>query len=507
MAQTLQPGTPLQGGKYVIKQVLGQGGFGITYLAEQVSLGRDVAIKEFFMRDNCLRDGQTSAMTVPTTGSAAQVAQFRKKFHKEARTLAGLDHPHIIGVIDVFEENKTVYYSMPYMPGGSLKALVEREGVLDMDSAMRYIRQISSALQYMHDKCHICHYDIKPDNILLDRNGNAVLIDFGISKNYDAQGNATSTTPIGLSQGFAPVEQYQGIEGYSPASDVYALGATLYYLLEGQRPPTAVSRVSGTRMDYPVPVPQPGRALIERAMTISIADRPSSVAMFLADPKAPLDEQTEPRPEMALLVDEETVPLQPVPEKTKPKGEKTKPAREKPKSAREKQVETVIDPKPKSNLKVMLLSACAGLVLIGGGYAIYHSSNNHPDEPVAAFETEATESPSTSELKVTSMHVESSNGSYTYTGEINEDNLPDGKGSAFFDNGDKCEGTFETGKISGDNIRYTYANGDTFVGSFKNDEPYEGRFTLAADGSYTRGLFSDINAGKTTWYDKNGNKL
>jgi len=258
-------------------------------------------------------------------------------------------------------------------------------------------------------------------------------------------------------------------------------------------------------MDYPVPVPQPGRALIERAMTISIADRPSSVAMFLADPKAPLDEQTEPRPEMAQLVDEETVPLQPVPEKTKPKGEKTKPAREKPKSAREKQVETVIDPKPKSNLKVMLLSACAGLALIGGGYAIYHSSNAPKVEVAENLPVDT--ATQVIEL-VTDAPMESAvNGRYSWTGPVDADGLPDGEGTAVYSNGDNCEGTFEAGKISGDNIRYTYANGDTFVGSFRNDEPYKGRFTLAADGSYTEGLFIDINAGKTTWYDKNGNKL
>ena len=207
--QELRQGTPLQGGKYIIKRVLGQGGFGITYLAEQVSLGRDVAIKEFFMKDSCARDDTSFEVSVPTTGSAVQVEKYRKKFLKEARTLAGLSHPNIIGVIDVFEENGTVYYSMPFLPGGSIKELVNKRGKLSETDAMSYARQVAEALQYMHQECRICHYDVKPDNILLDRKGNAVLIDFGISKNYDTQGNETSTTPVGMSEGYAPIEQYQ----------------------------------------------------------------------------------------------------------------------------------------------------------------------------------------------------------------------------------------------------------------------------------------------------------
>jgi serine/threonine protein kinase len=267
--QELREGTPLQGGKYIIKRVLGQGGFGITYLAEQVSLGREVAIKEFFMKDGCLRERATGFVTVPTTGAAARVEQFRKKFFKEARTLAGLDHPHIVSVIDVFEENGTVYYSMPYMPNGSLKSLVKSRGRLSETEALRYVGQVASALQYMHTE-HLCHYDVKPDNILLDSRVNAVLIDFGISKNYDSEGNETSTTPIGISEGYAPIEQYQGISDFSPASDVYALGATLYYLLEGKTPPSAISRVQGNELSFNEDISAHTQSLINESMKLSV---------------------------------------------------------------------------------------------------------------------------------------------------------------------------------------------------------------------------------------------
>ena len=277
----LKQGTSLQGGKYIIKRVLGQGGFGITYLAEQVSLGREIAIKEFFMKDNCSRDESTSEVSIPTTGSAVQVEQYRKKFLKEARTLASLDHPHIVSVIDVWEENGTVYYSMPHMPGGSLRDYVINHGRMLEQKALRYVGQIASALKYMHEKKHLCHYDIKPANILIDSYDNAILIDFGISKNYDSNGNETSSTPVGMSEGFAPLEQYQQmVNEFSPASDVYALGATLYFMLTGKKPQTAISRTNGEEMYFPDEMSTSLREFIERTMTISLNSRPSDVQIF-----------------------------------------------------------------------------------------------------------------------------------------------------------------------------------------------------------------------------------
>ena len=280
--QHLQPNTTLQGGKYRIERVLGQGGFGITYLAEQTSLQRKVAIKEFFMKDFCSRDEVTHTMSAPSTGSSKLVEQYRKKFIKEARNLARLNHPHIISVIDVFEENGTVYYVMPYLIGGSLQDYVKTHGVLSEQEAMKYVKQIASALKYMHEEQHICHYDVKPANILLDNKGNAVLIDFGISKNYDAQGQETTTTPIGMSEGYAPIEQYQqNVEEFSPVSDVYALGATLYYLLHGKQPVSAVHRASGTALLMSKQLSQGVKDIINASMKISKRERAKSVDVFM----------------------------------------------------------------------------------------------------------------------------------------------------------------------------------------------------------------------------------
>ena len=280
--QHLQPNTTLQGVKYKIERVLGQGGFGITYLAEQTSLGRYVAIKEFFMKDFCLRAYDNRTVSTPTAGSRLQVEQYRRKFVKEARNLASLNHPNIISIIEVFEENSTVYYTMPYLSGGSLQDYVKIKGALSEAEAMKYIRQIAGALKYMHMVKHLCHYDVKPANILLDNNSNAILIDFGISKHYDGRGQETTTTPVGLSEGYAPIEQYQqNVDEFSPASDVYALGATLYFLLHSKAPVNAPSRAGGTALVMKNTLSPNIKSIINASVKISKAERAKSMDVFL----------------------------------------------------------------------------------------------------------------------------------------------------------------------------------------------------------------------------------
>ena len=291
--QQLQPNTTLQGGKYRIKRVLGQGGFGITYLAVQTSLNREVAIKEFFMKDFCSRDSHTMYMQSFTVESSKQVEQYRKKFFKEASNLSRLHHPNIITVIDVFEENGTVYYSMPYLSGGSLQEYVDAHGKLSEATAMKYVRQIAKALKYMHEDEHICHFDVKPANILIDDNGNAVLIDFGISKNYDESGHETTMTPVGMSEGYAPIEQYQqNVEEFSPVSDVYALGATLYFLLHGKRPVSAVHRASGSALLMNKSLSPEIKDIINSSMKLIKSERANSVDVFLGNYEVSSDSET-----------------------------------------------------------------------------------------------------------------------------------------------------------------------------------------------------------------------
>ena len=145
----LKQGTLLHFGGYKIIKTLGQGGFGITYLAEQVALGRKVALKEFFMKDCCERDESSSRVTVGTGAQKALVEKFRGKFIREAQMIVGMNHRNIVRVIDVFEENGTAYYVMDNLPGGSLADMVKREGKLSEKQAENYIRQVAGALEYI----------------------------------------------------------------------------------------------------------------------------------------------------------------------------------------------------------------------------------------------------------------------------------------------------------------------------------------------------------------------
>ena len=288
MTFTLHPGDNLQGGKYRIEKVLGQGGFGITYLAIQGGLERTVAIKEFFMREACCRASDSRGVTLGTEGNRETVDRYRQKFLKEARSIARLNHPHIVRIIDVFEENGTAYYVMEYVAGGSLSDRVGRQGALSESEATRYIRQVADALTYIHTQ-RMTHLDVKPANIMLTDKDEVVLIDFGLAKQYDsATGHQTSSTPVGISEGYAPLEQYMqgGVGEFSPETDVYALGATYYKLLTGQTPPSASSVNEDGLPLEPLKsrgvTPQVITA-ITHAMEGRRRDRPKTVAEFLAE--------------------------------------------------------------------------------------------------------------------------------------------------------------------------------------------------------------------------------
>ena len=278
----LQAGALLKNGEYKIEKVLGQGGFGITYLAEQTSLGRKVALKEFFMEGLCNRDAETSHVSVPSVGSKKLVERFKQKFIKEARMIASFDNSHIISIYDVFEENGTAYYVMEYLGGKSLSAIVNEQGIMSETLAMKYIRQVADALAEVHSN-NLLHLDVKPANIMLNKKGEAVLIDFGISKHYDEAGNQTSSALIGTSEGYAPLEQYEAgaLDSFTPATDIYALGATLFFLLTGTRPPKAGDVMNDGLPELPSEISQTVSGAITAAMQPRRKDRPQSIAEFL----------------------------------------------------------------------------------------------------------------------------------------------------------------------------------------------------------------------------------
>ena len=379
----LKQGTLLQGGKYRIKQVLGQGGFGITYLGEQTSLGRKVAIKEFFMKELCNRDEATSHVSVPSDGSREMVARFREKFVKEARNIANLEHPNIVSVIDVFEENGTAYYVMKYCDGESLSSLIKKhpEGLPEAQ-ALKYIREVASALEYIH-KRKMNHLDVKPANIMLNEEGSAILIDFGLAKQYDAAtGQQTSSTPVGISEGYAPMEQYKkgGVAEFSPSTDIYALGATLYKLVSGQTPPNANDVLNDGLPALPASVSSCVSSAILAAMQPRKADRPQTISAWLDLLNNNIHAHVEEEPEVTIIGMEETKKPE------TPKKPETSKKQDTPKKPAAKPA-----PAPKSSSKMpLILAALVAVVGIVLGVVLFGGKGDEPTpipEPVAQNET------------------------------------------------------------------------------------------------------------------------
>lgn len=245
--QALPAGTRLQGHSYAyeIERVLGQGSFGITYRARlclsgelgELSSNVTVAVKEFFMKDINGREG-----TSVTSGSDTGVySDYKTKFKREAVNLSRMKHPGIVKVLEAFEANNTFYYAMEYIEGGSLDKYIGEWGGLPEREALDYLERIGSALAFMHDN-RMLHLDLKPLNVMRRADGQPVLIDFGLSKQYGSDGQPESSTTIGGgTPGYAPLEQANYHEGrdFPVTLDVYALGATLYKMLTGQTPPVA----------------------------------------------------------------------------------------------------------------------------------------------------------------------------------------------------------------------------------------------------------------------------
>ncbi|WP_228019771.1 serine/threonine-protein kinase [Sphaerospermopsis sp. LEGE 08334] len=282
-------GQQLQNGKYTIEKELGEGGFGITYLA---------------------KDHQGNLVVIKTLNDAikkrADFAKFQQDFINEAIKLAKCNHPHIVKIYEVINEDDLWCMVMEYIDGEDLGTLVENHGVLSEEIALKYIQQIGEALTVVHNN-GLLHRDIKPQNIMI-RSGKseAVLIDFGIAREFTP--NLSKTHTKILSDGFAPIEQYDARAKRGAFTDVYALAATLYSLLTGELPTIAPMRAIGTEIEEAKKInsqisDRVNHAII-KGMEIKPENRPQSINEWLSlldiQAKKPVIYQT-PQPEDQMI--------------------------------------------------------------------------------------------------------------------------------------------------------------------------------------------------------------
>ncbi len=272
-------------GRYRIDRFIGRGGFSCTYVATDLKGDGNgeikVAVKEMIIRDFSTRGAD--GVTVVTVNSSRHpvVERVMGKFLEEAQFLQSISSPDIVHVSDYFRANNTAYYVMDYIDGESLADMVKR-GSLTEKAAVGYINQVAEALKVVHGLNRL-HLDVKPANIMVDRDGNAILIDFGTSKQYDAENGENHSTLLGKTLNYAAIEQCgNAVEHFHAATDIYALGATLYKLLTGVTPPGAVDRVTGKVLPPLPPTVSPNTAKgVMKAMEIRREDRPQTIDEFL----------------------------------------------------------------------------------------------------------------------------------------------------------------------------------------------------------------------------------
>lgn len=506
----LQPGTLLRGGAYRVERALSSGGFGNTYVVMNLNFDELWAMKEFFMKGVNLREGNAVTVSVPENRPSFDAQ--RDKFKKEAQRLWNLKNDHIVKVHDLFEENGTVYYVMDFIDGESLGERLKRLGrPLTEEEVEPLLRQTLDALEVVHRQ-KIWHLDIKPANMMVDKQGLLYLIDFGASKQlHTSDGHSVATSSaLAFTPGYAPLEQTdQNFKLFGPWTDLYALGASLYKLLTADTPPSASEIIAmGGRPLFPPVVSPRMQHLIAWMMNPAYTRRPQSAAdvrKFLDTPFVEEDEATvvyEPKVEPK----EETVIATPQPEpEPEPVPEQAPTSAFAPVSEPEPEPEPVYD-EDESESKfpwgtiigvIMVIVAFVGV----GSFGYMILSGNKADKEVVPASMEP------AQTIVTIPFTSTRNETGQYTGPVDEDGKPQGEGKVVFDNGNSYSGPFLHGLMQGENATYILKEGSRFEGTMKADHFHDGTYT-AKDGSRFSGIFDEKGQPQTgTWYDKNGVKI
>ena len=293
----LKPGTILDG-KYLVGEMLGQGGFGITYIGFDLLLEQKVAIKEYFPMSTGMVSRENRSMVVWSTAMMGKTGTQKgfDSFLKEARKMAKLGGiPGVVGVKSVFIQNETAYIVMDFIEGETLLKKLQREGPMPFDTCLSLLTPIIQALAEVHEH-GIIHRDISPDNIMVRPDGRLILLDLGAAKDLDIQGkdgNVQSSQMV-AKQGFSPIEQYQRNASIGPWTDVYAMAATIYYCCTGILPPTAVDRIVDDTLTCQPLLTKEQFDVLAYCMSIRAENRPKNMTALLQMAVRPQSGQAEP---------------------------------------------------------------------------------------------------------------------------------------------------------------------------------------------------------------------
>lgn len=474
----LKVGTILRG-TYRIDSYLSSGGFGNTYVATNIEFDERVAIKEFFMKGVTQRDENQTTVSVSNAENHNIFLEQKEKFKKEARRIRQLKNEHIVAVHDLFEENGTAYYVMDYVDGENLAERLKRTGKPMSEQEVRDILpQILDALKSVHD-AGIWHLDLKPANIMIDKAGKVKLIDFGASKQLNAQkGGATTSTAISYTNGYAPREQMeQNYDKFGPWTDIYALGATLYNLLSNIRPPLPtdieddISEDKHLALPFPAGVSKDMKMLILQLMRTNRNQRPRNIneineSIFHQGHK------------VDSFADEETI----IATCNNPYKKTNNTDKIISTSNKTEDVERSSSLKSSKINKTLLFILISGSILIVI-LSIPHNTNNNkkPSDSISQVNSEVVDSVVDSTISCSDdplfFKVQDKKNGYfretyingsKYEGDF-KDGMRRGRGIMTWKDGAKYDGDWEDGMRHGKGIM-TWKTGEKYEGEFKKDE-------------------------------------
>ena len=409
----LKPGTILEG-KYLVGEMLGQGGFGITYIGFDLLLEQKVAIKEYYPMSTGMvsREGHSTVVWSSAMMGKTGTQKGFDSFLKEARKMAKLGGiPGVVGVKSVFIQNETAYIVMDFIEGETLLKKLQKNGPMDFDSCVKLMTPIMQALAEVHEH-GIIHRDISPDNIMVRPDGKLILLDLGAAKDLDIQGNdgSVQSSQMVAKHGFSPIEQYSKSGKVGPWTDIYAMAATIYYCCTGILPPPATDRTIDDTLACQPLLTQAQFDILADCMRMRPQDRPQSMDTLLqmlthpqgeakAEPPKVIPEVEPPKPVETKAAPPKPMETEPVVQKTppiNPEAQPTQPPRH--------------DAEPKRPLSKWLIPGVAAVVAvialaisIGSGRKKSSPSVKAPAAQAAATEPAPTETVPTIPMEVHTM--------------------------------------------------------------------------------------------------------